>query len=233
MRKKEVRFALEKTSPIAFGFVFLGIAFGVLMNEAGYNFLWSFLAGVFIYAGSMQFVMVSLLAAGAPIYTVAIMTLLVNSRHIFYGLGLIDQFKKMGKKYPYMVFSLTDETFSILTATEYPQEIDKNKASFLIALICQIYWVIGCTVGGLLGPLFPFDAKGIDFSMTALFVVLLINGLKKKSAHIPAIIGVFSSLLFLFILGPERFLLPSLTLTVVLLEVFKKPITSREEEAGI
>ncbi|NLP48791.1 MAG: branched-chain amino acid transporter AzlC [Clostridiales bacterium] len=229
MQKKNFKFALEKTAPISFGFIFLGIAFGVLMNEAGYNFVWSFLAGVFIYAGSMQFVMVSLLASGASLLTVALMTLLINSRHIFYGLGLVEHFKSMGKKYPYMVFSLTDETFSILTATEYPEEIDKKKASFLIAIFCHIYWVVGCTLGGLLGPLIPFDARGIEFSMTALFLVLLINGLKEKQARIPALIGALSALLFLLLLGPEKFLLPSLTLAVFLLEVFKKNIEKTGE----
>ncbi len=229
--KKTLLFAFKKSIPIAFGYIFLGIAFGVLLQEAGYGVLWAFWGSFFIYAGSMQFVMVPLLIAGAPLVTVAVMTFLINSRHIFYGLGFIDTFRRMGHKYPYMVLSLTDETYVVLSACKYPPGIDKDKAMFFIALFNHCWWITGSVLGVLIGTLITFDLTGIDFCMTALFVVLFISQMKQPASRIPAFIGFLSSIFFLLLLGPANFILPSLSFTVLILAIFKDRL--EKIEAGV
>ena len=170
---REVRFALRQTVPIFFTYIFLGIAFGVMMTEAGYSAGWSVLCAVFIYAGSLQIVMVSLLQAGASLPAVAVMTFFVNARHIFYGVGFIERFRKMGWRYPYLVLALTDETYSILCSVRFEDGVDENRATFFIALFNQSYWVLGCLLGGLAGQMLPWDLTGIDFSATAFFLVVV------------------------------------------------------------
>jgi 4-azaleucine resistance transporter AzlC len=201
------------------------------LQEAGYNVLWALFGSLFIYAGSIQYLMIPLLVTGAPILTVAVMTLLINSRHIFYGIGFIDQFRGMGRKYPYMVLALTDETYVLLSTCKYPPEVDRDKAAFYISLFNHGWWIFGSVLGVLIGTLIPFDMTGIDFCMTALFVVLLTNHIKQTKKLIPVVIGIISALLFLLILGPANFILPSLCLTVVLLALFKNRINLRKEGA--
>jgi 4-azaleucine resistance transporter AzlC len=211
-----------------FGYLFLGLGFGILLQEAGYNALWAFFGSLFIYAGSMQYFMVPLLVTGAPLITVAVMTLLINSRHIFYGLGFIDQYRRMGWKYPYMVMSLTDETYVLLSNCKYPEGIDRNKAAFLISMFNHCWWITGSVLGVLVGTMIPFDLTGIDFCMTALFVVLLINQVKQAASRIPAFIGIYSSVFFLLILGPANFILPSLIFTVLILAILKGRLEKME-----
>lgn len=222
--KKEIQFALQKTVPVFCGYLFLGIAFGILMSSAGYNAIWSVCASIFIYGGTMQFVLVSLLVAGAPLPTVILMTFLINVRHIFYGLGFIEKFRRMGWKYPYMVFSLTDETYSLHCTCQYPADIDQTQTSFFISLFDHFYWIFGSFVGGLLGQALPFNFTGIDFSMTALFTVILVEQWKNTKSHIPAIVGGCTAVFFLILLGPEKFLLPSLCVTAALLVVLRSTI---------
>lgn len=226
-----LRFAFEKSIPIIFGYIFLGFAFGILLQQTGYHALWAFFASLTIYAGSMQFVLISLLASGSPLVTAAVMTLLINSRHIFYGLTFIEKFKSMGRLYPYMVFSLTDETYSVLCSCKYPDNVNMKKADFFIALFNQCYWIIGSVLGGLFGQLITLDMKGIDFSMTALFVVIFIEQWKDYKSHIPAVTGLLSSILFLLLLGPDNFILPSLTVSVVLLIAFRQLVGKKMEVA--
>lgn len=210
---RTVVFALRQTLPILFGYVFIGIAFGMVMQEAGYPWPWALAASVFVYAGSMQFVMAGFLTAATPLLTVALMTLAINSRHVFYGLSFVDKFRHMGKAYPYMVCSLTDETYSVLCACRYPPEVDAHRAALLIALFDQVYWVAGSVLGAVLGAVLPWDMTGIDFSMTALFTVILIDQVRAAEPRLPAVIGGASALLFLLLLGPDRFLLPALAVT--------------------
>ncbi len=230
--QKTLRFAFKLSLPILFGYVFLGIAFGILMNEAGYGPLWSFFAAVFIYAGSMQFVMVPLLMAGTPLITVAVMTLFINSRHIFYGLGFIDRFRRMGWRYPYMVLSLTDETYSVLCSASCPEDVNEDNALFALSLLNHCYWILGCVLGTLLGGLIPIDFTGIDFSMTALFVVIFINQWKQYRSHIPALTGLACGVLSLLIFGADRFLLPALSVTVLILAAMKPRLEHKEEASG-
>lgn len=233
--KKALPFALRQSLPVAFGYIFLGIAFGILLHQAGYGALWALAMSVFIYAGSMQFVLVPLLAAGAPLYTIALMTLFINGRHIFYGLGFIDKFRRMGRRFAYMVLSLTDETYSVLCSLRCPEGVDEAAASFLIALLDHSYWVLGCVVGALLGQALPFDMTGVDFSMTALFVVIFLDQWKQFSTHLPALIGLGCALLSLLILGPDRFLLPALAASVALLMALRGIVAPGlgPEESGV
>lgn len=227
---KEIRFAAKHTFAIFFTYVFLGIAFGMLMNEAGYSILLSVLSAVFIYAGSMQIAMVPLLQAGTPLITLAIMTFFINARHLFYGVGFIDRFRKSGWRYPYMVFGLTDETYSILCSIQYPDEsIDQKKAEFLITLFNQSYWILGCFLGSFAGKYLPLDMTGIDFSATAFFLVVVINQLQQYRSKIPFFTGLLSALVFYLILGPDYFIIPSLSVAFITLIILRDFVSKRME----
>ena len=167
---KELRFAVRYTVPIFFTYLFLGIAYGILMSDAGYSVLLTTASSLFIYAGSMQLVMVPMMASGASLAALAFMAFFINARHIFYGLGFIERFRRMGPRYPYMIFALTDETYSLLCAAEYPEGLDESRAAFLIALLDHSYWIFGSVLGACAGRFLPFDLRGIDFSATALFL---------------------------------------------------------------
>lgn len=208
--KENFKYAAAKSMPVFFGYIFLGIAFGILMAKAGYGPLWTVAASLFIYAGSMQFVLVTFLTAGAPLGLVALTTLFINGRHIFYGLSFVDRFKKMGKFYPYMVFSLTDETYSVLCSCPEEKVEQEPRILFWISALDQSYWVAGSLIGALAGGLLPFDFKGIEFSMTALFLVIFLDQWKGSKGHSPAIAGLAVAAFFLVLLGPDRFLLPAL-----------------------
>ncbi|MBR2223888.1 MAG: AzlC family ABC transporter permease [Christensenellaceae bacterium] len=226
--KKTIHYAFVRSIPVMFGYIFLGIAFGLVLQEAGFGTEWAFLSSLLIYAGSMQFLLPSLIT-GASWLEIAVMTVLVNGRHLFYGLSFIDKFKKMGKTYPYMIFSLTDETFSVLCSiTDIPDGVDEKKASFLIALFDHFYWVTGSVIGGLAGHYIKFNSTGIDFAMTALFIVIFLDQWKGTKNHIPAALGLLVSIGSLCLLGAERFLLPALAITVALL-IILRPIMQQKE----
>lgn len=215
------------------GYLFTGLAFGLLLQNAGYSFIWAFLISLVVYAGSMQFVLVTLLTGSVSLPTVAIMTLLINSRHAFYGLSFIEKFKKMGKLYPYMVFSLTDETYSLLCSTIPPRQYKENWAYFFIAFLDQCYWLIGSVAGGIIGKVIPFNMAGIDFAMTALFTVIFVEQWIDAKSHIPAITGVTSGLIFLIILGPSKFILPSLVVTVFILNILRNTLDEEKKGEGV
>lgn len=214
---RQVRFAFLQSIPVMLGYLFLGFAFGLMLQNAGYSYLWAFLSSVVIYAGSMQFVLVTLLSGGASLAYAAVMTLFINGRHIFYGLSFVEKFRKMGKAYPYMVFSLTDETYSVLCGLKVPEGMCEQKVSFWISLFDQFYWVVGSVSGALIGQLVSFDATGVDFSMTALFVVIVLNQWMERKEHRPALIGLGVGLGTLLLLGAERFLLPALMVSMMIL----------------
>ena len=218
--RQTVRFAFYKTIPVLLGYLFLGLAFGLLLQEAGYSFWWALLSSGIVYAGSIQFVLVEFLNGGTGFLTVAVMTLLINSRHAFYGLSFVEKFRKM-KTYPYMIFSLTDETYSLLCSLKVPEGIDEKKAMFLIALFDQLYWVAGSVLGAALGQVLPFDMTGIDFAMTALFVTIFVDQWREAKSHLPAIVGLCSAAVCLLIFGGSNFILPSLIITVGILMALK------------
>ncbi len=228
---KELKFAFKHTIPILLGYITLGIAFGILLQQAGFDWPWALLTSVFVYAGSMQFVMVTFLGGGISLLSVILMTLSVNSRHMFYGISFIERFKTMGKARPYMIFSLTDETYSLFCGTRFPSSINQNKAMVLMSCMNQCYWIIGSVTGNLLGNIIPFDTTGIDFAMTALFVVIFTEQWLAADSHIPTYIGLFSGIVCLVIFGPGSFVLPSLILAVALLAGWTVKTEKEAEES--
>lgn len=229
-KKETLLFALKKSLPVLFGYLFLGSAFGIMLYDAGYNFIWAIFISLIVYAGSGQFLLVSLLSSGANLPTVAMMTLFINSRHMFYGLSYVDKFKKGKWRYPFMIFSLTDETYSVNTSiTTVPETVDEPRARYLIGLFDHIYWILGSVIGSLAGQIIPIDFTGIDFSMTALFVVIFIDLVRGKKARgkLVGFIGILCAILCLAIFGADKFLLPTLLLTVVIMSA-AKPYFSKE-----
>lgn len=219
MIKKNLRFAFFKSIPVMCGYIFLGIAFGILLQTAGYNALWALAISAFVYAGSMQFVMVPMLLGNVSLWTMALTTVLVNSRHIFYGLTFVESFQKMKTKI-YMIFSLSDETYSVLCACKNMDPDEKHRdAWFFISALDQLYWIAGSVIGAILGQTLPIDFSGIDFAMTALFVVILIEQILGKAVQtkVAALTGGVVSLISLVILGANRFLMPALLVTVFIL----------------
>ena len=213
---RAARRAAKLTLPVLCGYIFLGIAFGATLAQAGFGPSWALLISTFVYAGSLQFVMVPFLASGVSLVTVALTALMVNARHLFYGLSLIERFSKMGAMRPYMIFSLSDETYSVYCGMS-GQESDG--VMLRVGLYDQLYWIAGSLIGAVLAQQLPFDLTGIDFSMTALFVVICVERAIDKSNRLPMALGAVCALLSLLLLGPERFLAPALAATALLLTV--------------
>lgn len=229
--RQTARFAFRQSLGVLFGYVFLGTAFGILLRQAGFGALWSLAFSGLVYAGSLQFVLAGFLAAPTALPTVALMSLFINARHLFYGLSFIERFRSMGKKRPYMIFFLTDETYSVLCGMdEVPAGVDKNGAMFLVALLDQLYWVAGSLLGTFAGGL-PLDFTGIDFSMTALFLVIFLEQWRGAKSHLPALLGLCCAGVFLLVLGADNFLLPALCTTVAVL-LLARPVLNREKEAA-
>lgn len=208
--------ALRYTLPVACGYLFLGTAFGAMMAQAGFGPLWALAASALVYAGSLQFVLVPFLAAGTSLLTVALTALMVNARHIFYGVSWIDRFSRMGRLRPYMIFSLTDETYSVYCSL--PGE-ESDGVMARIALYDQLYWVAGSVFGAVLASSLPFDLTGIDFSMAALFIVICVERAMEKGNRMALATGGACALLSLMLLGPDRFLAPALAATALVLTV--------------
>ncbi len=187
---KAFRAAFPYTIPVFTGYLFIGTAFGVMFQEKGYNFLWAVFMSMVVYAGSGQYLAVNFFAPQVGFWDMIFMTFMVNVRHIFYGLSLLEKFGRMGKKRLYMIFSLTDETYSLLCAAKIPKDVPEDKFLFAVALLDQGYWVLGSAIGAMAGALIPFDAQGIEFAMTALFLVIFVEQWLSGGKRIPAVIGV-------------------------------------------
>lgn len=224
----EFRFAVKSTIPIFFTYLFIGIAFGILMNNAGYGILLSAASGFFIFAGSMQLIMVPMMTSGASLPTLALMTFFINARHIFYGIGFIEKFRKMGWRFPYMILTLTDETYSILCSVQYGDGLDEDKTAFLIAMLNHIYWVFGCIVGACAGSFFQFDMQGIDFSATAFFLVVVVNQWRQYRSKLPFLTAAVCALGFYLLLGKEYFLIPTLLSCLSALLLLRSSIEQAE-----
>lgn len=216
--------AFPHTIPILTGFLFLGFAFGILMNSKGYSTGWSILMSACIYAGAMQFVAVNLLSSAFNPLNAFIITMVINARHLFYGISMLEKFNAAGKKKPYLIFGLVDETFSVLCSTEPPAGVDRYWFMFFVTLLNHIYWMAGTALGGILGSMVSFNTKGIDFVMTALFVVIFINQWKSRQQHSPALVGLAASAFCLLVFGAKGFIVPAMMLIIVVLILFKKPI---------
>lgn len=227
MNRKAIKAAFPNTVPVMLGYLFMGAAFGILLASKGYAFWWSSLSAIVVYCGSMQFVMIDLLTDKFDIAAAVVMTVAVNARHLFYGLSLIDKYKNLGAKKAYAIFALTDETYSLVCSQKPPLGVDENRFYFFTTLLNHLYWIVGCTMGGLFGSLFTFNTKGIDFVMTALFVVIFVEQWESAKVHSPALIGVGATFLCLIVFGSSIFLIPSMVVIAVLLSGLKKPLEGR------
>lgn len=231
-KKQIVKQAFIKSLPVLAGYVILGMGFGILLRDAGYGVLWALAMSVLIYAGSMQYVGVGLLATGASFLTAILTTVMVNARHLFYSISMIRQYKDAGKFKPYLIFALTDETYSLLSNGKTPDEKHSHLYRFLVSLFNQSYWITGSILGNLLGGVLPFSTKGIEFSMTALFIASFTEqwlSAKSFSHRLPAIIGIVCSLGCLLLFGPDRFLIPAMFLITLLLTLFRKLLSKKED----
>lgn len=221
--KKEVKFAFVKTSPIMVSYFFVSCAYGLVMAQGGFGWVWSMLCSTFIYTGAFQMVLASFFASGAAFVTVILTCAFMATRQIFYGLTYVEDFKKTGKKLPYMIHTLTDETYALLNSiTEYPKDMKKENIQFYIQLFSQLSWIAGSVSGGLAGNLIPSSVTGIDYALTALFITIVVDQYRNASNHQPALIGGICSVFFLIVLGSDAFLLPSLLVTSGLLMLFAK-----------
>ena len=222
MNLKTIRQAFYKSVPVMAGYVVLGTGFGILMRNAGYGVLWTAAMSAFIYAGSMQYVGVSLLTGGASVLTTALTTIMVNARHLFYSISMIDTYKDAGQFKPYLIFALTDETYSLLCDGTTPDGTEPNLYRFFVSLLNQCYWVSGSVLGSLLGTVLPFPTTGIEFSMTALFVAAFTEQWLTTKDHVPALTGLLSTLLCLLVFGRDRFLIPAMLLITLILTILRR-----------
>ena len=210
------------TLPVMAGYLFLGTGFGMLLHAKGYGILWAAAMSIFIYAGSMQYLAVDLLSSGASLIAAAITTLMVNARHLFYGISMIDKYKGCGWRKPYLIFALTDETYS-LNCGGAPEDVSDSKTYFfLVSLFNQCYWVTGSMLGVLVGSILPVSTEGIDFALTALFVTVFVEQWKSTGDHIPAMIGVLASVLCLLLFGAGNFLIPAMVLITIALTLYHR-----------
>lgn len=223
-----IKEAAVKTLPVMAGYLVLGIGFGILLKQAGFGLFWAFFMSLSIYAGSMQYVAISFLTEGASLLTVILTTVMVNARHLFYGISMIEKYGDAGKLKGYLIFALTDETYSILCSEEGKKEPEKKWFQFFVSVLNQFYWITGSVLGSVLGGIITFDTTGIEFSMTALFVTVFTEQWLNAKNHFPALVGLISSVACLIIFGPERFLIPSMILITVLLFLAKDKIKAEE-----
>jgi len=210
--------ALVDTLPVMAGYIVLGIGFGMLAQANDIGLIWVLAMSIFIYAGAMQYVTVGLLTAGTGLAAAALTTLMVNARHLFYGITMAERYKGAGAKKPYMIFGLTDETFSLVC--NVPDSVpvkQRSKYFFLVSLFDQCYWVTGSIIGSLAGTLLPISTEGIDFSLTALFLVVVTDQWLKNKNHFPALVGIIITLLCLLLFGTGSFLIPSMVLIAAVL----------------
>lgn len=210
VKKRAFEAALPYTLPIAFGFLFLGVSYGILMRSKGFSFVYPMLMSMLIFAGSMEFVCADLLLSAFNPWHALILTLMVNARHLFYGISILKKFENTGWKKFYLIFGMCDESFTINSTITPPNDVDRGWFMFFVTLLNQIYWVFGATMGGLLASVLHLQLEGIEFVMTALFVVMFVDQWLSTKNHDPALVGVLCSLVSLFIFGSDSFILPAM-----------------------
>ncbi|MCQ2447330.1 MAG: AzlC family ABC transporter permease [Oscillibacter sp.] len=230
IRKKALLAALPRTVPVLTGFLFLGLAYGVYMQSMGFSFLYPLCMSIAIFGGSLEFVTVSLLMSRfAPLQTL-LMALMIQARHFFYGLAMLDKYKGTGKKKAYLIYGLCDETFSLNCSAEPPEDVDRGWYYFFVTLLDQSYWVTGATLGGILGSLLPLNTEGLDFVLTAMFVVIFLEHWLKAEKHITHLLGAGVSVLCLLLFGADSFLIPTMLGIHLLLTAFRGRIERRRAE---
>lgn len=227
---KTARYAFARSLPVMAGYLVLGLGFGVLLQTKGYGVGWALAMSALVYAGSMQYLAVDLLAGGASLVAAALMTFTVNARHLFYGISMVERYRDAGPAKPYLIFALTDETYSLVCSGEVPEGVDQKRYFFLVSLFDQLYWIAGSVLGALAGSVLPFDSTGIDFSMTALFLVVMTEQWRATRDHRPALVGLGVSLLCLAVFGAGEFLIPTMIGITLVLTLLRKALQPQDEE---
>ena len=226
--KKAFLCAFPYTVPIFAGFLFLGLTYGIYMHVSGFSFWYPMLMSLTIYGGSLEFVAVSmLLAPYAPLQTL-IMSVMIQARHLFYGISMLDKFRGLGWKKPYLIFGMCDETFSINCTAQIPDGIDRGWFYFFVTLLNHLYWFAGSTLGGLLGNLIHFNTEGLEFVMASMFVVIFLEQWEREKRHISAYIGLAASVLCLLVFGADSFLIPTMICITAFLTFLRRPIERKE-----
>lgn len=228
-----LRVALQRTLPVLAGYLALGTAFGLLLNGIGLGVFWAAAMSILVYAGSAQFLAVSLIAGSTSLPQVALLTFLLNFRHFFYGLSMVGRYQGMGRRKGYLIFSLTDETYALLAGGLPPARVDPADYYFTVSLLDHCYWVAGSVLGATVGELITFDTTGVDFAMTALFVVLAVEQWKQAKRHAPALCGGCCGIVCLLIFGPDLFLIPALAAIVAAMLVLRRRLEHTGEEAAV
>ena len=218
------RAAFPHTVPILAGFLFLGMSYGILMKVSGFSFVYPMVMSIVIFGGSLEFVAASMLmSAFAPLQTL-LLALMIQARHLFYGISMLEKFRGTGLKKLYLIFGMCDESFSINCTVEPPEGMDRGRFMLAVTLLDHLYWVTGATLGGLLGGLIQFDTHGLEFVMTAMFVVIFLENWLKEKRHLPALIGMVASVASLLIFGADSFLIPAMVGILLLLTLCRRPL---------
>ncbi len=232
MIKRTFKRAFRDSLPVLAGYLALGIGFGVLLQSKGYSFWWAILMSVTIFTGSGQYAGVDFLANSASIVTTAIMTFIINARHFFYGFSLLDKYNGAGWFKPYLIFGLTDETYSVVCSAKLDDTIDHKKYYLFLTALDHCYWITGCTLGAVLGEILPFSNEGIGYSMTALFIVIMVEQWLTSKEHLPVILGVSTTIVCLVIFGADLFIIPAMVLIAFELVIFRKKLDKTAEPDG-
>lgn len=227
---KALKAAFPETIPILTGFLFLGFTYGVYMNVSGFSFLYPMIMSIVIFAGSVEFVTVSMLLSSFDPLKCFLMALMINARHIFYGFSLLDKFRGVGKKKLYLIYGMCDESFSVNYTAEIPEGVDRGLFMLFVTMLNQIYWVCGSTLGGILGSVIKFDTTGLDFVMTAMFIVIFLEQWLKDKDHVPALIGLAASVICRVLFGADSFVIPSMISIAAVLTMLRKPLEKRAAE---
>ena len=227
VQKKALKAAFPHTIPILAGFWFLGLTYGIYMNVSGFSFWYPMLMSLTIFAGSMEFVAVNLLLGSFDPFQAFVMTLMINARHLFYGISMLEKYRGLGWKKFYLIFGMCDESFSINYTAEIPKDVDRGWFMFFVTLLNHFYWFFGATLGGIFGSLIHFNTEGLDFIMTAMFTVIFLDQWLKEQNHTSALAGMGISILCLIAFGSDDFIIPSMIGILGVLTLLRKPLEDR------
>lgn len=225
---RSFRAAFPQTIPILAGFLFLGMAYGIYMNVSGFSFVYPMIMAFVIFGGSLEFLAVEMLLSPFAPVQVLLVSLMIQARHLFYGISMLDRFRGMGWKKFFLIYGMCDESFSINYTAKIPDDCDKGWFYFFVTALNQLYWVSGATIGGLLGELITFNTEGLDFVMTAMFIVIFLDQWLKDKHHFSAWVGMLSSVGCLLIFGADNFMVPTMICVLIVLTAFRKPIERKE-----
>ena len=227
---KAFRCAFPYTIPICAGFWFLGLTYGIYMNVSGFSFWYPMLMSLTIFAGSIEFITVNMLLGAFNPIQALLMTLMINARHLFYGISMLDKYRNTGLKKIYLIFGMCDESFSINYTANIPKDVDSGWFMFFVTLLNHIYWFLGATLGGIFGSFIHFNTKGLDFVMTAMFVVIFMEQWLKEKNHTSSLLGLFLSIICLIIFGADKFIIPAMISILIVLSLLKKVLDKGDDK---